>query len=48
MAVREILIYPQHKTELRQKSDPVLKVNRQVDLLIQDLKDSLKASTDGI
>lgn len=48
MAVREILIYPQHKTELRQKSDPVLKVNRQVDLLIQDLKDTLKASSDGI
>ena len=48
MAVREILIYLQHKTELRQKSDPVLKVNRQVDLLIQDLKDSLKASSDGI
>jgi peptide deformylase len=48
MAVREILVYPQHKTELRQKSDPVTEVKRPVRRLIRDLKDTLQASSDGV
>ena len=48
MAVREILIYPQHEAELRRKSEPVKKVKRTVHRLIRDLKDTLQASSDGI
>jgi peptide deformylase len=48
MAVRKILIYPQHKTELRRKSDPVVSVNKRVKRLIEDLKDTLQDSSDGI
>ncbi len=48
MAVREILIYPQARQELRQKSSPVLKVDEKVRRLIQDLNDTLKASLNGI
>jgi peptide deformylase len=48
MAVREILIYPQHKIELRRKSEPVEGVKRTVHRLIRDLKDTLQASSDGI
>ena len=48
MAVREILIYPQHKAELRRKSDPVTEVKRPVRRLIRDLKDTLQTSSDGV
>jgi peptide deformylase len=48
MAVREILVYPQYKAELRRKSDPVSEVKRPVKRLIRDLKDTLQASSDGI
>ena len=48
MAVREILIYPQHKAELRRKSDPVIEVKRPVRRLIRDLKDTLQTSSDGV
>jgi peptide deformylase len=48
MAVREILIYPKHKSELRRKSDPVKGVSKQVRRLIHNLKDTLQASSDGI
>lgn len=48
MTIRDILIYPQHKTELRQKSDPVVGLNRRVRQLIHDLRDTLQASSDGI
>ena len=48
MAVREILIYPQHEAELRRKSEPVKEVKRTVHRLIRDLKDTLQASADGI
>lgn len=48
MSVREILIYPQARQELRQKSKPVLKMNDDVQQLIQDLKDTLGASLNGI
>ena len=48
MAVREILIYPQHEAELRRSSDPVPGMARQTRRLIRDLKDTLQASSDGI
>jgi peptide deformylase len=48
MAVREILVYPQHKAELRRKCDPVTGVKRPVRRLIRDLKDTLQASSDGV
>ena len=48
MAVREILIYPQHKAELRRKSDPVVGIRRTVRRLMRDLKDTLKANPDGV
>lgn len=47
MAVREILIYPQHKEELCRKSDPVIRVKRPVKQLIRDLKDTLQTNSDG-
>lgn len=48
MSVREILIFPQHQKELRERSQPVLKLNQRVLHLIQDLKDTLKAGSHGI
>jgi peptide deformylase len=48
MAVREILIYPQHKTELRRKCDPVIGIKRPMRRLICDLKDTLQTSSDGV
>ena len=48
MAVREILVYPQHKAELRRKSDSVTGIRRPVRRLIRDLKDTLKANPDGV
>jgi peptide deformylase len=48
MTVRDILIYPQHKAELRLTSIPVTGLNRRVMRLILDLKETLQASSDGI
>jgi len=48
MTVRNILIYPQHKAELRRKSESVAGLNRRVRRLILDLKDTLQAGSDGI
>ena len=48
MTVRDILIYPQDKAELRRKSGPVTGLNRRVRQLILDLKDTLQASSDGV
>lgn len=48
MSVQEILIYPQSKAELRRKSDPVTGLDKIVRQLILDLKETLKASSDGI
>jgi peptide deformylase len=48
MAVREIMIYPKQKAELRRKSDPVMGIKGPVRRLIRDLKDTLQASADGI
>jgi len=48
MTVRNILIFPHHKAELRRKSDSVTELNKKVRRLILDLKDTLHASSDGI
>jgi len=48
MAVREILVYPQHKAELRRRSEPISGFGRQVRRLIRDLKDTLQADPDGV
>jgi peptide deformylase len=48
MAIREILTYPKYKTELRQSSAPVSKMNNRIKQLIRDLKDTLKAHPNGI
>jgi peptide deformylase len=42
------MIYPEHKAELRRKSDPSAGLKRTVRRLIRDLKDTLKVSPDGI
>ena len=48
MAVREIVLYVDNKAALRKKSRPVKGVSRPVRKLIQDLKDTLGHSSDGI
>lgn len=48
MAIREILLYNNDKETLRMKSRPVKGVSRQVSALIQDLKDTLVNSGNGI
>ena len=48
MAVREILLYPKARTDLRAKSEPVHVFNRQSRHLIEDLKDTLLAHQDGV
>ena len=48
MAVRQVLIYPKFKTDLRAKSETIQAFNRQVRQTIIDLKDTLMAHQDGI
>jgi peptide deformylase len=48
MAIREILLYPQQKAELRKKSSPVPGIDQQVKQLIYDLEDTLAAHPDGV
>ncbi len=48
MSVRRILIFPEFEKELREKSEHVQGVNREIKRVIQDLKDTLRASDDGI
>lgn len=48
MTTQQILIYPEHKNELRQKSEPVIQVNKPVRRIIRDLKETLQAHGDGI
>ncbi len=48
MAVREILVYEKDKGDLRKKSKPVAEVDQEVEDIIQDLKDTLDASGDGL
>lgn len=47
MTVRNMLIDPMHKAELRQKSDPVTALNKTVKRLILDLKVKLQANYVG-
>jgi len=48
MTIREILVYPEHQSELRQKSEIVNQITLQVKPIIEDLKETLLASDDGI
>jgi peptide deformylase len=48
MAIRDILMYAQHKEELRRVSTPVTGFGRGTRRLIRDLKDTLEASSDGV
>jgi len=48
MTIREILVYPEHQSELRQKSEIVNQITPQVKPIIEDLKETLLASDDGI
>jgi peptide deformylase len=48
MALREILLYLENKVALRAKSQPVKGVGLTVQSLIQDLKDTLEHSADGV
>jgi len=47
MTIREILTYDKHEATLRKKSESVPAVNRRVKKLIQDLRETLAARTDG-
>jgi peptide deformylase len=47
MAVRKIVLYAEDPAALRRKSKPVREVNKHVQMLIQDLKDTLVACPDG-
>jgi peptide deformylase len=48
MAVREIILYSEHKVALRAKSQAIALVNRKIRRLIRDLKDTLEAHSDGV
>jgi peptide deformylase len=48
MTIRAILVYPEHLSELRQKSEVVNQITLQVKQIIGDLKETLLASDDGI
>ena len=48
MAVKKILLYSEYPTALREKSVPVKKVDRRVQALVNDLKDTLADHPEGI
>lgn len=48
MAVRDILLYPDQKTGLRMKCEPVRRFDRSLRRLIVDLTDTLLACPEGI
>jgi peptide deformylase len=48
MAVREIMLYSEQKTALREKSKAVPFVNQKVRQLIRDLKETLEAHSEGV
>ena len=48
MAVRKILIYPQHQTQSRRVRELVPKLKKKVNAIIHDLKDTLQSNSDGI
>ncbi|MBN1451572.1 MAG: peptide deformylase [Anaerolineales bacterium] len=47
MTVRKILLYSEDAAALRRKSNPVQKINRRVQELVQDIKDTLMACPNG-
>jgi peptide deformylase len=47
MTVRKILLYSEDAAALRRKSEPAQKMNKRVQALIQNLKDTLMACPDG-
>ena len=48
MTVQDILFYPEQQAALRKKSKLVRAVNRQVQALVEDLKDTLMAHSEGV
>jgi peptide deformylase len=48
MSIKKILVYPNEEEALRKKSNPVSEVDGRLKSLIQDLKDTLAAHSDGI
>lgn len=48
MAVRKIMLFPEDKSVLRAKSNPVQSMNLKTKRLIVDLKDTLLACLDGV
>jgi peptide deformylase len=48
MAVRSIVLFREHEAALRRKSQPVRAINRRIQNLIQDLKDTLAHHPEGI
>ena len=48
MAVRDIVLYPENEAALRQKSEPVRSVNRRVERLVWDLRDTLNNHSNGV
>jgi peptide deformylase len=48
MAVRDIVLYAENEAALRKKSEPVRAINRRIQNLIQDLKDTLAHYPEGI
>ena len=48
MAVRDILLYAEDEAALRKRSEPVRGVNRRIEKLVNDLKDTLAHQPEGI
>lgn len=48
MAARSIVLYETNEAELRQESEPVVGVTRQVTSLVSDLKDTLRLHPNGV
>jgi peptide deformylase len=48
MAVRDVVLFAENETVLRKKCEPVRAINRRIEDLIQDLKDTLVHHSEGI
>ena len=48
MAVRDLILYTEDEAALRKKSEPVKDINRRIEKLVGDLKDTLIYHSDGI
>jgi len=48
MAVRKILLYPEHKSALRKASERVAAISPRIHYLVRDLKDTLASHPEGI